>query len=369
MLKQKLLKRIRTSGPLSVADYMAECLFHPEHGYYTRRQPFGADGDFITAPDISQMFGELTALWLVETWSAMGKPADFCLCEIGPGRATWMRDILRTAHKADPDFVAAAKIHLIEKSPRLIDVQKTALSEHEGQIKWVSKIDDLPALPTLLIANELFDALPTRQYVKTTNKWAERVVSEQNGELIFTIGTGTIDADTLPLSANGAEESSIFEYAPAREALAQEIASHIAEHKGAALFIDYGHVKSGLGDTLQAVRAHKQENVFANPGDADLTSHVDFETLNIAAKTGGSSIFPIITQAEFLLGLGLIERAGLLGMGKDQATQQAINDAVNRLAGNGANQMGDLFKAMCITSTGLVPPAPFGQPNATNDIQ
>lgn len=366
-LKQKLLKRIRTSGPLSVADYMAECLFHPEHGYYNQKNPFGAQGDFITAPDISQMFGELTALWLVQAWNAAGKPDPFCLCEIGPGRATWMQDILRTAQKAFPEFVDAAKIHLIEKSPRLIDIQKAALSDYTDKVQWVADIDGLPSLPTLLIANELFDALPTRQYVKTSGKWVERVVSVQDNELIFGVGTGTIDSNTLPLSANGAEESAVFEYAPAREALAQQIASHIAAHKGAALFIDYGHKQSDLGDTLQAVRAHKQENVFANPGEADLTSHVDFEALNIAAKTGGGTVFPVLTQADFLLELGLIERAGALGAGKDQTTQQAISAAVNRLAGNGNGQMGDLFKAMCITSGGIAPPAPFGHPEATGD--
>lgn len=361
MLKQRLLKQIARTGPLTVADYMAECLFNPEHGYYTRKNPFGAEGDFITAPDISQMFGELTALWLIETWKAMDRPSEFCLCEIGPGRATWMSDILRTVQKAEPEFAGAAQILLIEKSPRLIEVQQTALAAHADQINWVAGIDHLPSVPTLLIANELFDALPTRQYVKTGSEWIERVVAQKDDELIFTTGTGAIDPNTLPLSAAVADEGAIFEYAPAREALAQEIASHITSTSGAALFIDYGHQKSELGDTLQAVRAHKQESVFANPGDADLTSHVDFEALNIAAKAGGAATFPVITQAAFLLGLGLIERAGILGTNKDEKTQREISAAVNRLAGNGAGQMGDLFKVMCLTSKDLAPAPPFNK--------
>lgn len=359
-LKQVLINRIKTEGPISVADFMAECLFNPNDGYYVKNDPFGATGDFITAPEISQIFGELTASWLIQTWLNQGQPAPFTLCEIGPGRGVWMHDIITTISKLQPEMLASADITMIEKSDRLAEIQAATLKQLPNNINWLNDIADLPNRNTFFLANELFDALPTRQYVKTNQGWLERVVAlGDDGELIFATGTGSLSKDLLPLSAAAASTGSIFEYAPAREAFAQQLAEHIQLHGGAALLFDYGHTKSDLGDTLQAVRNHAYEDVFENPGQADITSHVDFEAINIAVKMAGAQAHGIISQADFLLALGLVERAGILGAEKDDQTRQEISEAVHRLAGNDDGQMGDLFKVACITQKGEATPSPF----------
>ncbi|MDZ7822735.1 MAG: class I SAM-dependent methyltransferase [Ahrensia sp.] len=361
-LKQILINRISLSGPISVSDYMAECLFNPNHGYYTtKEQPFGRSGDFITAPAISQMFGELTAGWLVECWQNLGAPSPVTLCEIGAGDGTWMRDICRALKAIAPEFMIAAHIIIIEQSDKLIGAQKAKLSDVAAQIFWAQNITDLPPQPTIFIANELFDAIPTRQFVKTGTAWIERVVTVKDNDLAFSVGTTVLDKSLLPLNASDAEIGAIFEYAPAREALISDIATHICDHRGAALFIDYGHGQSAIGDTLQAVQNHAYQDVFETPGQADITSHVDFEALTIAAKTSGAQTYPIITQGEFLLSLGLLERAGQLGTGKSQKVQTDITSSVNRLAGNDNNkaQMGDLFKVMCLTDKKTIAPPPF----------
>ena len=317
-LKQKLIRRIKAEGPMNVADYMAECLFNPAHGYYVKHDPFGAKGDFITAPDISQIFGELTASWLIQTWQSQGKPSPLTLCEIGPGRGVWIKDIVATISKLQPDMFNALNVTMIEKSKRLAEVQAGALRTLPNKFKWLDDITNLPSNNTLIIANELFDALPMRQFIKNSQGWLERVVAlDADDNLIFTAGTGSLSKELLPLNAATAPDGSIFEYAPAREAFAQQLAEHIMLHGGAALLVDYGHAKSDLGDTLQAVRNHAYEDVFANPGQADLTSHVDFEALNIAARMADAQIHKIINQADFLLAMGLVERAGALGSDKD----------------------------------------------------
>ena len=359
-LKKHLIRRIGIEGPLSVADYMALCLLHPEHGYYVGEQPFGADGDFITAPDVSQMFGELTAAWLVQAWQAIGSPRGFHLCEIGPGRGSWMRDITSTLSKLAPAMLDAAQFLMVEKSARLADAQAKALGSLTDRIDWIESIAQLDGLPTLFIANELFDALPARQFVKTGHGWLERMVGlDDKGELAMVIGSASIDQTLLPLEAAAAADGTVFEYAPAREALCQQMAEHIHRHGGIALIIDYGHEKSAMGDTLQAVRKHQYEHIFAHPGQADLTSHVDFQALQIAAAAGGAKASNIITQADFLLGLGLLERAGALGADKDDMTRQKITQDVNRLAGSGDDQMGQLFKVLCLSGKSTIPPAPF----------
>ncbi len=359
-LKQHLIRRIGIEGPLSIADYMALCLFHPEHGYYVGEQPFGADGDFITAPDVSQMFGELTAAWLVQAWQAIGSPPSFNLCEIGPGRGTWMRDITSTLSKLAPAMLDDSQILMVEKSARLADAQAQVLGSLTDRIDWIENIAELKGAPTLFIANELFDALPARQFVKTGHGWLERMVGlDDSNELAMAIGSASIDNSLLPLDAATAPDGTVFEYAPAREALCQQMAEHIQAHRGFALIFDYGHAHSAVGDTLQAVRRHKYEQIFAHPGQADLTSHVDFQALQIAAAAGGAKASDIVTQAEFLLGLGLLERAGALGADKDDKIRQKITQDVNRLAGSGHDQMGQLFKVMCLSDTPTIPPAPF----------
>lgn len=358
-LKERISDLIAATGPISVADYMALCLFHPEHGYYTTREPFGVAGDFTTAPEIGQMFGELVAVWLYDCWTAMERPPGAVLAEIGPGRGTLMKDIVRTLHKLAPAFVRQTRFELVETSPRLREIQRATLADSLPDFAWHESVATLPAGPLFIVGNELFDALPVRQFVKTNAGWRERVVGlSENGELRFTAGASGLDPALLPADAQSAAEGAVFEIAPAREALMETIAERISRTGGAGLFFDYGHVKAGVGDTLQAVRGHRYDDVLAHPGEADITSHVDFARLAQAAKLHGLSA-PLMTQGDFLIEQGLLQRAGSLGAGKDEATQQRLRDEVERLAG--PDQMGRLFKVLALLPRGLTvfpfPPA------------
>jgi SAM-dependent MidA family methyltransferase len=355
-LKDRLRRLIDATGPITVADYMSACLFDPEAGYYTTREPFGAEGDFTTAPEISQMFGELVAVWAFSTWTATGRPMPMVLAEIGPGRGTLMADMLRTLDRLDPGFVTRARIAMIEASPRLAAIQKRKITGGRCRPTWFSDIAALPALPLFIVGNELFDALPVRQFVRTGQGWRERMVGlDADGALCFVAGAAGIDAGLLPPEAGAAEEGAIFEIAPAREALMDELSARIARDGGAALFIDYGHLRPGLGDTLQAVRAHAYDDVLAHPGEADLTSHVDFSALAGVAAGHGLDV-KMTTQGEFLLGLGLLQRAGALGAAADEETRERLRGESERLAG--PDQMGTLFKVLCVSGKGTVLP-PF----------
>ena len=349
-LGEKLIRRIENFGPITIADYMAACLGDPEFGYYTTREPFGAAGDFVTAPEVSQMFGELIGLWAVATWQRMGSPGSFVLAEIGPGRGTLMTDALRAARIA-PGFEQAATVVLVETSPRLREIQQTTLSGHA--VRWAEHVDALPEGPAILVANELFDALPVRQFLRTEDGWAERMVGVDDGRLVFGLrsGAGFDGAD------NSAPTGSLVETASISAAIMASVAARLQKSGGAFLAIDYGHAESGFGDTLQALRHHQFDDPLAHPGEADLTVHVDFAALARTARANGAHASPVWTQGDFLLSLGLLERAGRLGAGKDVAAQDAIRAAVERLAGPDA--MGTLFKVLCITGGNLVAP-PFG---------
>jgi len=358
IVEDRIRRLIEAAGPLPVSDYMAICLFDPDGGYYTTREPFGAKGDFITAPEVSQMFGEIIGAWLVHAWRELGCPAPFVLAEMGPGRGTLMRDILRTA-RLDPGFLAAARVHLVEASDRLADIQRETLAGAPVECAWCADLDSLPEGPLLFVANELFDAVPIRQIVRTAEGWSERRVGlGEDGALGFVAGPPLGDLSLLPAGAEDQPEGAVFEYAPAREAIAAGLGERLAESGGAALLIDYGHLRPGFADTLQAMRAHAYVSVFDQPGTADLTSHVDFESLASAAATAGARVLPAMSQGAFLLSLGLAQRAGALGHGKDAAAQDAIRAAAERLAGTGENAMGELFKVLCLTGKPLALP-PF----------
>lgn len=354
-LGEKIAALIGAAGPISVADYMAICLFDPEHGYYTTREPFGAAGDFVTAPEVSQMFGELVAVWLVEAWSAVGAPLPLTIAEIGPGRGTLMKDMVRTLRHIAPRLAAGADFALVEASPRLTAVQRDTLSDSGPAFAWHATPDTLPDQPLLIVGNEIFDALPFRQFVRHDGKWLERAIGlDADGSLRFGIGTASLAAEALPATARNAPDGSIFEIAPAREALMSALAQRIAARGGAGIFFDYGHLEPGLGDTFQAVRKHRSEGVFDNPGEADLTSHVDFSALAAVATSHGLAARKA-TQAEFLLGMGLLERAGRLGQAGDSAVHEKITADVDRLAG--PDQMGELFKVLALLPPGVsVPP-------------
>lgn len=348
-LKDKLKRLIAATGPISVADYMAQCLLDPEHGYYTTREPFGSEGDFITAPEVSQMFGELVGVWLYTAWKDSGSPEKPVLAEIGPGRGTLMKDMLRTFARLDPRFAAETRFAMVEASDRLKQVQQRTLAPvaTSATPEWFTRIEDLPAGPLFIVGNELFDALPIRQFVKTVSGWRERVVGLNDaGELAFFAGYGAPDDTVLPPDAAAAPEGAIFEWAPAREALMDTIAERLKQQGGAGLFIDYGFERSAIGDTLQAVKRHAYDDVLASPGEADITSHVDFDALSRIAPGHGLTT-RLATQGDFLLGLGLLERAGQLGAGKTAEAQEAIRDAVERLAA--PDQMGTSFKVLQLT--------------------
>ncbi|WP_306117667.1 MULTISPECIES: SAM-dependent methyltransferase [unclassified Roseitalea] len=362
-LREAIATRIGASGPMSLAEYMAECLLHPRHGYYARREPFGAGGDFVTAPEISQLFGEIVGAFMIHVWRQAGRPAPFALAEAGPGRGTLMADMLRTA-RLDPEFRAAARVVLIEASERLRGVQRARLGDDGADAQWVDTIAALPGLPTFLVANEFFDALPIRQFVNTAGGWRERMVGlDDRGALHFVAGPGGIDPALLPPGHGDAPEGAIFETSPAREAAAAELAAHIARHGGLALVFDYGHLQPGIGDTFQAVRDHAYADPLAAPGRADLTSHVDFAALARAARQAGAHVPAAMTQGAFLLASGMAERAGALGAGKSGPEQAAIVAAVERLCGEDEGGMGALFKVMGIAHPRLGRPiVPFELP-------
>lgn len=346
-LQQRIKRQIEASGPVSVAEYMAMCLFDRDEGYYTTREPFGKDGDFITAPEVSQMFGEVIGVWCVGAWQALGAPDPFTLCEIGPGRGTLMKDLIRATKKLAPDFVAAAKIHMVEISERLTGIQQTMLEPYKHSIEWSKQFSDVGSGPLVLVANELFDAIPTRQYVKANDSFVERMLAlDTERNLVFVAGSAQIDQRLLPSASDIAPQGSIFEISPARSALMQEIARRIHQERGTALLFDYGHLQQGFGDTLQALSRHTFVDVLHIPGAADLTAHVDFFSLAQAARGEGCKT-SAMEQGDFLVAMGLLDRAGALGQGKSRVIQDQIRADVARLAG--PDQMGTMFKALCVT--------------------
>lgn len=350
---------IRREGPIGIDRYWDLALFHREHGYYTSREPFGAGGDFVTAPDVSQMFGELIGAWLVAAWNGLGCPSPFVLAEIGPGRGTLMADILRTVRKIDIAFLKAARIALVETSERLQRVQAERLEGFDLPIRHVRRLADVDALPLLLVANELFDAVAIRQFVRGDGVWHEIVVELTGAEALgFALRRAPEDVErSFPPGLPPAEPGTTLEISPQRDAIADAIAARLAAHGGAALMIDYGHAASAYGNTLQAMRDHGFADPLKSPGEVDITSHVDFQALSARFAKAGLCVAPIIGQGDFLIQLGLGERAAQLGRGRDEAEQAAIMAAAHRLCGLGEDEMGALFKVLAVASVPLsLPP-------------
>ncbi len=302
-----LAARIAAGGPITLAEYMGECLLHPQHGYYTTRDPFGPAGDFTTAPEISQMFGELLGLCLAQSWIDQRRPDPFLLAEIGPGRGTLMADMLR-AIRSVPGMLAATRVHLIEASPALRSRQQKTLGG--VTVIWHNRIDDLPEGPLFLVANEFFDALPIRQFQRTGMGWAERQVGLGNGQLIYGLSP-LMRPGFLEARLSDTTDGDIVEVCPALPSIAGDIGQRIARFGGAALVIDYGGWR-GLGDTFQAMRAHEHTDPLANPGEADLTAHVDFEALAHAFRSSGAACTGMTAQGIFLERLGISARAATL---------------------------------------------------------
>ena len=337
-LQALLARRINATGPMTLADYMADCLMHPTYGYYATRDPFGAGGDFVTAPEISQMFGELIGLCLAQCWRDQGAPAQITLAEIGPGRGTLMADLLR-ATKGVAGFHTALNVHFIETSPSLRKRQAEAVPG----ATWHDDVSTLPEAPLYLVANEFFDALPIRQFSRDAEGWREHMVGVQGDTLVLGLSApapiALLDdrlADTKP--------GDIVEHCPALRGIVQTISTKIGAHGGAALIIDYGDWHS-QGDTLQAVQNHSPANPFANPGLADLTAHVDFEAIAKAAH----AFTRVTQQGVFLERLGFTARAQALAKGLTGDALEAHIGAHRRLTH--PDEMGSLFKVI-----GLYPP-------------
>ncbi|OLP57183.1 TetR family transcriptional regulator [Rhizobium rhizosphaerae] len=358
-LARKIANLIRTNGPISVTDYFSLCLADPEFGYYKTREPFGLQGDFITAPEISQLFGEMIGIFLIEVWQRHGTPEDVHLVEIGPGRGTMMADILRVIARLAPELFERLDVQLVETSERLRKVQAQTLIENKFKVTWHDSFESLPEGFTLLVANELFDAIPIRQFVKTATGFKERLVGlDSEDRLTFAAGIATLDPALLPSPAQNVPLGTIFEIAPARDAVMQALCTRLRDNGGTALIIDYGHLATSFGDTLQAVRDHSYDPPLAHPGEADITSHVDFEQLARRAVTEGLTVNGMGHQGDFLLALGLSERAGALGRDKDSGVQDGIRQDVERLVGVGEGKMGELFKVLAV-SYPKVPIPPF----------
>ncbi|HYS46497.1 MAG TPA: SAM-dependent methyltransferase [Rhizomicrobium sp.] len=349
-LKARIAALIDAQGPMSVAQFMTISLLDPKHGYYATRDPLGAGGDFITAPEVSQMFGEMLGLWLVQAWSDQGCPKNPRLVELGPGRGTLMADILRTAAVA-PDFLADLEVILVEASPALQQVQADKLRGSGADISWQAQFDDsLGDRPLFLVANEFFDALPVRQYVKTERGWCERMVTVLDDELTFALAPVPAPRAAIPADRENAPDGGVYETSPAATALAEDIAGIVAAKGGAVLILDYGYAAAGgFSETLQAVSGHRFADALAEPGEDDISAHVDFAALAQAGKRGGAAVFGPATQGMFLANIGIVERAEQL-MKTNPAAAPDLLSAIERLIGN--EQMGTLFKVLA-----FVPPA------------
>lgn len=351
-LAQELAGLIRQEGPISVSRYMALCLGHPRHGYYMKQDPFGVEGDFTTAPEISQIFGELIGLWAASAWQMMGEPASIRLVELGPGRGTLMQDMLRAA-RALPGFRDAVSVHLVETSPVLRERQRATLAASGAAPRWHERIDQALEGPAIVVANEFLDALPLDQFVMTSAGWRERLVGlDDEGRLAF----GLAAEPDASLSIAAAPDS-VFEHpAAALEAVAA-VARHVATEGGAGLFIDYGPARSGFGDTLQALKRHAFVAALAEPGDADLTVHVDFARMAQAALAAGAAAHGPATQRDFLLALGLGPRLEALSRRATPQQAASLASGAQRLVETGPTAMGELFKVLAVADPNL-PPLP-----------
>ncbi|TWT03182.1 class I SAM-dependent methyltransferase [Reyranella sp. CPCC 100927] len=357
-LADRLRRRIALTGPITVADFMLEALAHPALGYYRRAPAVGAAGDFVTAPEISQMFGELVGAWLAERWMAIGQPARIRLVELGPGRGTLLVDALR-ATRGVPGFHAALDLHLVEIDDTLRALQHAALASSGRQAHSHTRFEDVPDdAPLLLIANEFFDALPIRQLVRAAPGWCERMIGLADDEAFaFAVAPGPsplarlLDASVLADPPDGA----VIEVSPAALSLVHAITERIMRQRGAALIVDYGYDDSSHGDTLQAMYRHTKIGIFDRIGDSDLTAHVDIAALARAVTQAGAAVDGPTGQGDFLRALGIEQRAQAL---RTRATpQQAadIDSAMARLIA--PDRMGTLFRVLAVRDP-LTPPAP-----------
>lgn len=345
-LRQRLIEHIRETGPMTVAEFMSACLYDPRDGYYTTRPSIGGAGaDFITAPEASQMFGELIGLWCAHEWDLLGKPA-FNLIELGPGRGVLMRDALRATQRIE-GFHDAANIVFVEVSASLRDEQADRVPNAE----WAARLEDAPPGPSLIIGNEFLDCLPIRQFLRDEDGWREKLVGLDEAEQL-TFGLSS----ALPGPETDDEHGAVREIAPGLESVIYGIERRLHEAPGRALLVDYGYVRPEGADTLQALKAHTKVDPLDAPGEADLTAHVDFARVAQLALEAGLHVGGPITQAQFLRGLGIEVRANALAQANPSHAERVARE-LRRLTHN--DEMGALFKAICLSSPNLPPPAGF----------
>lgn len=351
-LLAEIRKLIKSSGPMPVWRYMELCLMHPQHGYYVSRDPLGREGDFTTAPEVSQMFGELLGLWSASIWKAIGSPPMLRLVELGPGRGTMMADALR-ALRVLPPLYQSLSVHLVEINPVLREKQRATLSGVRD-IAWHDSIDEVPDGPAVILANEYFDVLPIHQVVKRGTGWHERTVEiDPNGKLTFSFAAEPMPRFEvlLPPLVRAAPAGAVFEWRPDTEIM--KLATRVRDQDGAALIIDYGHLRSDAGDTFQAIARHSFSDPLKNPGQADVTAHVDFQALVRAAEDLGARVHGPVTQGDFLKRLGVEARAaGLMAKASPEVSAD-IAGALKRLTDSGRGGMGSMFKAMAISDPRL----------------
>ncbi len=358
-LQSEIKKLIKASGPMPVWRYMELCLTHPEFGYYVSRDPLGREGDFTTAPEVSQMFGELLGLWAASVWKAIGSPPLLRLIELGPGRGTMMADALR-ALRVLPPLYQSLSIHLVEINPVLREKQKSTLSGVRN-IAWHASIDDIPDGPAIILANEYFDVLPIHQMVKRETGWHDRTVDlDASDKLVFGAAAEPVPRFEvlLPPLVRAAPVGAVFEWRPDAEIM--KIASRVRDQDGAALIIDYGHVRSDAGDTFQAIARHSFTDPLKNPGHADVTAHVDFQALARAAEDVGARVHGPVPQGEFLQRLGIETRAVTLMAKATPEVSEDISSALKRLIGGGRGGMGSMFKVLAVSEPHLASLAGFG---------
>lgn len=344
MMKDLIREVIQAEGPMPLDRYMALCLGHPKLGYYMSRDPFGASGDFTTAPEINQIFGELVGVWCMAAWEAIGSPSPFLLVELGPGRGTLMQDVMRTISR-HAEFKAAAQVNMVETSPVLRKLQQERLG---SAVRWHDSIESLPQEPLIFIANEFFDALPVRQVVKHGSQFFERRVALTDGELELVL---------VPAPPSDLKEDGLHESSPISQAIAEELGARIQALGGAGLVIDYGHLKSAAGDTLQALKAHKPIDILEAPGESDLTAHVDFEALAQAFQQGGAVALPAATQGAFLKNMGLETRLNTLAAKLTGKERDTFIAGARRLVDD--KEMGELFKVLGVAQAQRQPIYPF----------
>lgn len=333
--------KISVSGPISIADYMQFALSHPDHGYYIKRDPLGAKGDFITAPEISQIFGEMIGLWCAQVWVQMGG-GPISLVELGPGRGSLMADVLR-ATKSMKDFHNFLNIHMVETSPTFAHAQYIRLRDRHDRIEWLDSIDELPKTKLIVIANEFFDALPIKQYVMTENGMRERRVgwSETSQAFEFVLADPGL---ALAKSGQKIPPGTVMEHSPASRSIMRSLATRVREQGGAGLIIDYGYLGEAHHDTLQALKSHLFHPVLSDPGEADITAHVDFTTLMDITRDAGNQVGPLIDQGDFLLRMGAKLRLEMLLRQATPEQKDMLIGGLERLTSPQA--MGTLFKVM-----------------------